>query len=99
MYSNSVYPHSTQPVHLVLHQSDKWSDNDAQTLARERWHLIRERLTTSRRHKCKRVAPLHYGVDNRLLSETKLAVTPIFMERSLELGAYFIAIACHMVQI
>ena len=99
MNSNSIYPHSTQSVHLVLHQSDKRRDNDAQTFACESWHLVCQRLTTSRWHKRKRIAPIHYGVDNRLLSEAKLAVTPIFMERSLELGTYFIAIAYHMVQI
>ena len=42
MYGNSVYTHSLQPIDLVLHQGDKRRDDDAQTLARERWHLIRE---------------------------------------------------------
>ena len=99
MDGNSIYAHSFQPIHLVLHQGDKRSDDDAQTLARECRYLICERLTTSRWHKRKRVAPLHYGVDNRLLSEAKLAVTPIFMECGLELWPYFVAVACHMVQI
>ena len=99
MNGNSIYPHSTQSVHLVFHQSDKRRDDDAQTFACEGGNLVRQRLTTSRWHKRKRIAPLHYGVDNRLLTKAKLTVTPIFMERSLELGTYFIAIACHMVQI
>ena len=70
----------TQLRHLVLHQRDEGSDNKAQSLHRQCWHLETDGFSSARRHQSEGVAPFANAGDDLFLNATKGVVAPIFSE-------------------
>ena len=66
--------------HLVLHQRDKWREDDADTLHGKRRHLESDALAASGRHQGKRIAPRPYALDDLALYPAKVIVMPILLK-------------------
>ena len=65
-----------QAVHLVLHQGDERRNDDGQSVAGHRWHLVGERLAAAGGHQRQRVAPLHDGENDLPLHGAELPEAP-----------------------
>ena len=79
-----------EAVDLVLHQGDQRRDDDAQTFAQHRRHLIGERLAAAGGHQRQRVAPLADGADDLLLHGTEAVVAPVAFECAEQFGVYVV---------
>ena len=57
----------THCIHLILHQGDKWGDDNRHTIHQKRGQLVAQRFTATCRHKHKGVATRQEVTNNSLL--------------------------------
>ena len=74
---------SSQMIDLVFHQCDEWSDNYTDSLTTECWYLKCDRLTSTRRHKAKRVMTFSNGLNDVSLDSAEIIISPITFENLL----------------
>ena len=75
-----------QLVDLVLHQGDERREDEGRLGPQHRGELVRERLAGARRHQGERVAALHGGADDLLLSGPKGVEPEEIPQRRLQVG-------------
>ena len=80
MHRHGRNAHLPQTVDLVFHQGYERRDHYAESVARQRGHLVGERLAAARGHERQSVAAVQHGADYGLLPRAKLRVAPVFAE-------------------
>src|SRR5271168_1550934 len=56
-----------QLQHLIIHQSDEWTDHESRSASCQPWQLVTERLTRTGRHDKQRVFPCRHCLTDGFL--------------------------------
>ena len=78
-----------QMLHLVFHQSNEWSDDDASALHHQGRHLKRDALATACGHKPQGVAPFQDAVHNVALNAAKVGIAPHALQHHARISGNF----------
>ena len=70
----------TQVVHLILHQGNQGSDDQAQSLLCQGWYLKGDTLAPACRHEAERIAPATDAFNDVLLNTTESCVAPVLLQ-------------------
>ena len=78
-----------QMLHLVFHQSNEWSDDDASALHHQGWCLKGDALATACGHKPQCVAPFQDAVHNVALNAAKVGIAPHALQHNARISGNF----------
>ena len=72
-----------QVVHLVLHEGDERSDDNANTFLGQCWHLEGDALTATCWHEPQCVVSTTDGLDDVALNAAKIIIAPVLFQYQL----------------
>ena len=67
-------------IHLILHQGDERGDDDSRSFHQQRWQLVAQGLTATRRHQHKGVITIQQIPDDALLISLEFVESKVLLQ-------------------